>query len=121
MLAEGRLVGMYPEGTRSPDGRLYRGRTGLVRIAFETGVPIIPVGVIGTDKVSPPGPFSWHAERVQVKFAKPIDPIEYDIPSDPDERHGLERTVTDRLMQEIQLLTGQEYVDEYSKKWRPGN
>ncbi|GAA1017612.1 lysophospholipid acyltransferase family protein [Nocardiopsis tropica] len=121
LLAEGRLVGMYPEGTRSPDGRLYRGRTGLVRIAFETGVPIIPVGVIGTDKVSPPGPFSWHAERVQVKFAKPIDPIEYDIPSDPDERHGLERTVTDRLMQEIQLLTGQEYVDAYSKKWRPGN
>lgn len=119
IVEDGGAWGIHPEGTRSPDGRLYRGRTGLVRIAFEANVPIIPVGVIGTDKVSPPGPFSWHAERVQVKFAKPIEPIEYDIPSDPDERHALERSVTDRLMQEIQALTGQEYVDEYAKKWRP--
>ena len=119
LLAEGRLVGMYPEGTRSPDGRLYRGRTGLARLAFEANVPIIPVGVIGTDKVCPPGPFRWNTERVQVKFARPIEPIEYDIPSDPDERHALVRLVTDRLMNEIQSLTGQEYVDEYSKKWRP--
>ncbi len=120
LLDEGRLVGMYPEGTRSPDGRLYRGRTGLVRTAFAAGVPIIPVGVVGTDKVCPPGPFRWHTDRVQVKFAKPIDPIEYDVPSDPDEQRALMRTVTDRLMNEIQLLTGQEYVDEYAKRWRPG-
>ncbi|MFD6106955.1 lysophospholipid acyltransferase family protein, partial [Nocardia salmonicida] len=55
LLDEGRLVGLYPEGTRSPDGRLYKGKTGMARLALETGVPVIPVAVIGTDKVSPPG------------------------------------------------------------------
>ena len=56
LLGDGKLVGMYPEGTRSPDGRLYKGKTGMARMALETGVPVIPVAIIGTDKVSPSGP-----------------------------------------------------------------
>ena len=73
ILAEGKLLGMYPEGTRSPDGRLYKGKTGLARLALETGVPVIPVAMIGTDSVNPPGSKMWRFGRVQVKFGKPMD------------------------------------------------
>src|SRR6202048_1000729 len=73
VLGEGKLLGMYPEGTRSPDGRLYKGKTGLARLALETGVPVIPVGRIGTDCVNPPGRKMGRFGRVQVKFGKPMD------------------------------------------------
>ena len=73
ILGEGKLLGMYPEGTRSPDGRLYKGKTGLARLALETGVPVIPVAMVGTDVVNPPGSKMWRFGRVQVKFGKPMD------------------------------------------------
>src|SRR5258707_1442180 len=73
ILAEGKLLVMYPQGTRSPDGRLYKGKTGLARLALETGVPVIPVAMIGTDSVNPPGSKMWRFGRGQVKGGKPMD------------------------------------------------
>ncbi|MGU4837240.1 1-acyl-sn-glycerol-3-phosphate acyltransferase, partial [Escherichia coli] len=66
ILDQGKLLGMYPEGTRSPDGKLYKGKTGLARIALETGIPVIPVAMINTDVVNPPGSKMWHFARVEV-------------------------------------------------------
>jgi 1-acyl-sn-glycerol-3-phosphate acyltransferase len=112
VLKSGDIVAIYPEGTRSPDGRLYRGRTGAARLALAAGVPIVPVGIIGTDRVQPigawfPKPF---AGRPVIRFGKPID-----VEGRPADRHGLRR-LTDEVMTEIQKLTGQEYVGRYSPK-----
>ncbi|GGC54834.1 1-acyl-sn-glycerol-3-phosphate acyltransferase [Hoyosella rhizosphaerae] len=112
LLREGRLVGLYPEGTRSPDSRLYKGKTGVARVALDTGVPIIPVGVTGTEKVCPPGKMTWGHHQVTVKFGKPINPAEFGESGDTK----AERTLTDHIMKEIQALTGQEYVDEYAPR-----
>src|SRR5580692_10037577 len=73
VLDEGKLLGMYPEGTRSPDGRLYKGKTGLARLALETGVPVIPVAMIGTNVVNPPGKKMLRFGKVTVRFGKPMD------------------------------------------------
>ncbi|HET6529962.1 MAG TPA: lysophospholipid acyltransferase family protein [Actinoplanes sp.] len=110
-LKAGDMVVVYPEGTRSPDGRLYRGRTGVARLAVAAGVPIIPVGVIGTEKVQPigqpyPKPIGWG--KVTVKFGKPIETV-----GRADDRTAL-RALTDEVMAEIQKLTGQEYVPRYA-------
>jgi 1-acyl-sn-glycerol-3-phosphate acyltransferase len=110
-LKAGDMVVVYPEGTRSPDGRLYRGRTGVARLAVAAGVPIIPVGVIGTEKVQPigqpyPKPVGWG--KVTVKFGKPIETV-----GRADDRTAL-RALTDEVMAEIQKLTGQEYVPRYA-------
>ncbi|MGC5032678.1 lysophospholipid acyltransferase family protein [Micromonospora sp. DT229] len=110
-LKGGDLVAVYPEGTRSPDGRLYRGRTGAVRLAIAAGVPIIPVGMIGTDKVQPIGarvPRPFTGKKITVKFGKPLD-----FTGQPDDRLSLRR-MTDEMMAEIQKLTGQEYVPRYA-------
>ena len=112
VLRAGDLVAVYPEGTRSPDGRLYRGRTGAARLAVAAGVPIIPVGVTGTDKAQPIGtrvPRPGRA-KITIKFGKPLD-----FTGRPDDRTSL-RTMTDELMTEIQKLTGQEYVPRYAPK-----
>ncbi|GGN86961.1 1-acyl-sn-glycerol-3-phosphate acyltransferase [Actinoplanes lobatus] len=111
-LREGELIAVYPEGTRSPDGRLYRGRTGVARLAVAAGVPIIPVGVLGTDKVQPIGRLVPKLERgvITVKFGKPIETV-----GRPDDRTAL-RELTDQVMGEIQRLTGQEYVPRYAPK-----
>jgi 1-acyl-sn-glycerol-3-phosphate acyltransferase len=116
VLKAGDSVAIYPEGTRSPDGRLYRGRTGAARLAVAAGVPLIPVGVIGTDKVQPigqpyPKPVGWG--KVTIKFGKPID-----TEGRPDDRTSL-RVLTDELMSEIQKLTGQEYVPRYAPAKNP--
>jgi 1-acyl-sn-glycerol-3-phosphate acyltransferase len=110
VLQSGDLVAVYPEGTRSPDGRLYRGRTGVARLAVGAGVPIIPVGVLGTDKVQPigarfPRPF---VGPITMRFGKPIE-----VDGRPDDRSSL-RALTDEVMAEIQKLTGQEYVPRYA-------
>ncbi|MFG1918816.1 lysophospholipid acyltransferase family protein [Micromonospora sp. NPDC048898] len=110
VLKNGDLVVVYPEGTRSPDGRLYRGRTGTVRLATTTGVPIIPVGMIGTDKAQPIGarvPRPGVA-KIIIRFGKPID-----LAGRPTDRTSL-RQMTDEMMSEIQKLTGQEYVPRYA-------
>jgi 1-acyl-sn-glycerol-3-phosphate acyltransferase len=108
-LRGGDLVGVYPEGTRSPDGRLYRGRTGAARLALLAEVPIIPVGVLGTERVQPVGkvvPRLGHP--VTIRFGKPMD-----LTGRAHDRATL-RTITDELMMEIQKLTGQEYVPRYA-------
>jgi 1-acyl-sn-glycerol-3-phosphate acyltransferase len=109
-LRDGDMVAVYPEGTRSPDGRLYRGRTGAARLAVAAGVPIIPVGMIGTEKVQPigqPYPMPFRG-KVTIKFGKPIDTTGH-----ADDRTSL-RALTDEVMSEIQKLTGQEYVPRYA-------
>jgi len=116
VLKAGDMVAVYPEGTRSPDGRLYRGRTGAARLAVAAGVPIIPVGMIGTERVQPIGqPYpklvGWG--KVTIKFGKPIETA-----GRSDDRTSL-RTLTDELMAEIQKLTGQEYVPRYAPKREP--
>lgn len=109
-LKAGDMVAVYPEGTRSPDGRLYRGRTGAARLAVAAGVPIIPVGVTGTDKVQPIGqPYPMIGRgKIVIKFGKPIETA-----GRADDRTSL-RALTDEVMAEIQKLTGQEYVPRYA-------
>ena len=110
-LQAGDLVGIYPEGTRSPDGRLYRGRTGVARLALLAGVPIIPVGCIGTDAVQPIGtviPRLGH--KVTIRFGEPLDVTGKSMDS------STLRAITDEVMTRIQRLTGQEYVGRYAPR-----
>jgi 1-acyl-sn-glycerol-3-phosphate acyltransferase len=111
ILGEGKLLGMYPEGTRSPDGRLYKGKTGMARLALETGVPVIPVAMIGTDSVNPPGSKLWRFGRVTVKFGKPLDFSRFEGLAG---NRFIERAVIDEVVYELMQLSGQEYVDLYA-------
>jgi 1-acyl-sn-glycerol-3-phosphate acyltransferase len=117
VLGEGKLLGMYPEGTRSPDGRLYKGKTGLARVALETGVPVIPVAMIGTDIVNPPGSKMWRFGRVSVKFGKPMDFSRFEGLAG---NRFIERAVIDEVMYELMRLSGQEYVDLYAADVKDG-
>jgi 1-acyl-sn-glycerol-3-phosphate acyltransferase len=117
ILTESKLLGMYPEGTRSPDGRLYKGKTGLARLALETGVPVIPVAMIGTDVVNPPGSKMWRFGRVQVKFGKPMDFSRFEGLAG---NRFIERAVIDEVMYELMRLGGQEYVDLYAADIKEG-
>jgi 1-acyl-sn-glycerol-3-phosphate acyltransferase len=113
VLARGELFGIYPEGTRSPDGRLYRGKPGgLGRVALGSGAPVIPVAMIDTEKIQPPGQaLPKLMPRPGIRIGKPLDFSRY---------HGMEhdrfilRAVTDEVMYEIMKLSGQEYVDIYA-------
>ena len=109
VLAEGHVLGIYPEGTRSPDGRLYRGKTGVARLAVESGAPVVPCAMIGTFEFQPPTTI-WPNFRVRpgVKFGEPLDFSRYRGQSADA---MLLRTVTDEIMQAIAKLSGQEYVD----------
>jgi 1-acyl-sn-glycerol-3-phosphate acyltransferase len=111
VLRRGELLGIYPEGTRSPDGRLYRGRTGVARMALEAGVPVLPVAMIGTDKAQAPGTKIPKLMRIGVRIGKPLDFSRYD--GMQDDRFVL-RSITDEIMYELMLLSGQEYVDMYA-------
>ncbi|MBA3728450.1 MAG: 1-acyl-sn-glycerol-3-phosphate acyltransferase [Actinobacteria bacterium] len=112
-LKESKLIGIFPEGTRSPDGRLYRGKTGVARMALEARVPVIPVAITGTFEAMPYHRKMPRRGRVEIRFGKPLDfQRHYDRPSD---RFVL-RSVTDEIMYEIMLLSGQEYSDEYGSK-----
>ncbi|MDQ2637041.1 MAG: 1-acyl-sn-glycerol-3-phosphate acyltransferase [Actinomycetota bacterium] len=117
ILGEGKLLGMYPEGTRSPDGRLYKGKTGLARLALETGVPVIPVAMVGTDVVNPPGSKMWRFGRVQVKVGKPMDFRRFEGLAG---NRFIERAVIDEVMYELMRLSGQEYVDLYAADIKEG-
>ncbi len=113
ILADGNLLGLYPEGTRSPDGRLYRGKTGIARMALEAGVPVIPVAMINTDVVQPTGKKIPHLGRVGIRIGRPLDFSRYD--GMEGDRFVL-RSITDEIMYELMLLSGQEYVDTYATK-----
>lgn len=117
-LERGELFGIYPEGTRSPDGRLYRGHTGAARLAFRTGAPIIPVGLRGMRDVMPPDArFPRLRLPVTIAFGEPIHPDRYS--GDGDHRLAL-RQMIDEVLWEIRVLSGQDYVDEYAtRKKRP--
>jgi 1-acyl-sn-glycerol-3-phosphate acyltransferase len=111
VLSQGQVLGIYPEGTRSPDGRLYRGRTGIARMVLESKVPVIPVAMIDTEKVQPIGKRLPRIRRIGIVVGTPLDFSRFD---------GMEgdrivlRAVTDEIMYELRLLSGQEYVDAYA-------
>lgn len=111
VLRRGELLGLYPEGTRSPDGRLYKGRTGVARMALEAGVPVIPVAMINTDKAQPTGTKIPKLVRVGVKIGEPLDFSRYE--GMEGDRFVL-RSVTDEIMYALMELSGQEYVDMYA-------
>ena len=110
VLSDGNALGIYPEGTRSPDGRLYKGRTGLVRLALESGAPIVPVAMFDTDKIQPTGKVIPKIMRVKMVFGEPIY-MEGDSTN-----LQLLRDLTDDLMRKIQELSGQEYVDIFATR-----
>jgi 1-acyl-sn-glycerol-3-phosphate acyltransferase len=117
ILEGGDIVGIYPEGTRSPDGRLYRGKTGPVRMALAAGVDIVPCAVIGTDKAQPTGKYTIKSTPVTMRYGSPISLARYaDKADDP---FAL-RAAIDEVMYEIMSLSGQEYVDEYASKVKKG-
>jgi 1-acyl-sn-glycerol-3-phosphate acyltransferase len=111
VLGQGDLFGIYPEGTRSHDGKLYRGKTGVARLALESKVPVIPVAVVGTDVVAPPGKKFGSFTRPVVRFGKPLDFSRYQ--GMENDRYIL-RSITDEIMYEIMRLSGQEYIDMYA-------
>jgi 1-acyl-sn-glycerol-3-phosphate acyltransferase len=113
ILRSGELFGIYPEGTRSHDGRLYRGKTGIARMALEAKVPVIPVAVVGTDVVAPPGKIFGRLTRPHVVFGEPLDFSRYE--GMEGDRYVL-RSITDEIMYAIMKLSGQEYVDIYSTR-----
>ena len=117
ILQAGHLLGIYPEGTRSPDGRLYRGKTGPVRLALRTGVPLIPVAMIGTFEVLPPHTTRPRICRVGMRVGEPLELNRY--AGGENDRFAL-RSATDELMYELMLLSGQQYVDEYAAKVKAG-
>jgi 1-acyl-sn-glycerol-3-phosphate acyltransferase len=111
VLTQGGLLGIYPEGTRSPDSRLYRGKVGVARLALQAGVPVVPVAMIGTDKVQPIGKRLPNIRRIGMIFGEPLDFSHY---RDQAEDRDVQRKVTDQIMFELMRLSGQEYVDEYA-------
>jgi 1-acyl-sn-glycerol-3-phosphate acyltransferase len=112
-LNEGNLIGIFPEGTRSPDGKLYRGKTGVARMALEARVPVVPVAIVGTFEAMPYDRKVPRPGRAHIRFGEPLHfDRHFDTPAD---RFVL-RSVTDEIMYEIMLLSGQEYVDEYGAK-----
>lgn len=113
VLERGELLGIYPEGTRSPDGRLYRGKTGVARLAIEAGVPVIPVAMVGTDRIQPIGRKIPRLLRPTVRFGRPLDFSRYEGMAGD---RFVERSMTDEIMYELMLLSGQEYVDVYASR-----
>jgi 1-acyl-sn-glycerol-3-phosphate acyltransferase len=110
VLAEGRALGIFPEGTRSPDGRLYKFRTGVARIAIRSGVPVVPVGLVGTRDVQPPDSRRWRQAPVEVHFGRPQT---FGQLAEQERSTRVLREVTDSIRAEVQRLCGQDFVDGY--------
>lgn len=113
VLRKGHLLGIYPEGTRSHDGRLYKGRTGVASMAVIAGVPVVPCAMIGTFEAQPTGRRLPRARRITIRFGAPMDFARYE--GMEDDRFIL-RAVTDEIMYAILTLSGQEYVDQYASE-----
>jgi 1-acyl-sn-glycerol-3-phosphate acyltransferase len=110
LLKAGDCIGIYPEGTRSPDGRLYKGRTGIARMAIESGCPIVPVAMFNTAEIQPTGQVVPKVRRVEMVFGEPLY-----FTGDPRDLQIL-RDATDQIMKAIQTLSGQEYVEMYASE-----
>jgi 1-acyl-sn-glycerol-3-phosphate acyltransferase len=110
LLADGACIGIYPEGTRSPDGKLYKGRTGIARMAIESGAAIVPVAMFNTAEIQPTGQVVPKVQRVEMIFGEPLY-----YKGDTSDLKVL-REITDEIMQKIQELSGQEYVDMYASE-----
>jgi 1-acyl-sn-glycerol-3-phosphate acyltransferase len=115
VLARGELLGIYPEGTRSPDGRMYRGRTGVARMILEGGVPVIPVAMIDTEKVMPIGTRVPKVRRIGIVFG---DPLDFSRFAHLEDDRFILRSITDEIMYELNRLSGQEYRDVYASTVR---
>jgi 1-acyl-sn-glycerol-3-phosphate acyltransferase len=113
VLREGNLLGVYPEGTRSPDGRLYRGRTGPARMALAAAAPVIPVAMFGTDKIQPTGQKIPNLYPLGIRIGRPLDFSRY---AGMEHDRFVLRSMTDEIMYELMQLSGQEYVDIYASK-----
>jgi 1-acyl-sn-glycerol-3-phosphate acyltransferase len=114
VLQRGELFGIYPEGTRSRDGRLHKGHTGPARLALRTGAPLVPVGMLGTRDIQPPGARAPRPFRpCEIRIGRPLDVSRY---RDRGDDRLLLRQITDELMYEIRELSGQEYVDDYATR-----
>jgi len=111
LLEDEKAFAIYPEGTRSIDGRLYRGKTGVAWLALKSGAPVVPVGLKGTDKVQPPGTNGIRLAKITVSFGKPMDLTRHGRA----ESGGARRHATDEVMEQIQKLSGQEYAGEYNE------
>jgi 1-acyl-sn-glycerol-3-phosphate acyltransferase len=115
VLERGLLLGIYPEGTRSPNGKLYRGRTGIARMALESGAPVIPVAMIDTEKVQAIGQSLPRVRRVGVVMGEPLDFSRF---AGMEGERAVLRAVTDRIVYEVMRLSGQEYEDVYASTVR---
>jgi 1-acyl-sn-glycerol-3-phosphate acyltransferase len=114
VLDDGGLFGIYPEGTRSPDGRLYRGHTGVARLALKSGAPVIAVAMIGTREAQPIGQVKPNFfSPIGIKFSKPMY---FDKYADRADDPRVLRQITDEIMFELRAQSGQEYVDRYAKR-----
>ncbi len=115
ILREGRALGIFPEGTRSPDGRLYKFRTGVARLALRSGAPVVPVGVVGTRDVQSPDSRRWHRAPVAVHFGAPL---RFGHLADQERSARVLREVTETIRTEIERLSGQEYVDTFASSMK---
>ncbi|MEU7554709.1 lysophospholipid acyltransferase family protein [Streptomyces sp. NPDC044571] len=111
VLAKGELLGIYPEGTRSHDGRLYKGKVGVAAMALGAGVPVIPCAMVGTFEIQPPGQKIPNIRRVTIRFGRPLDFSRY---AGLEGERAVLRAVTDEIMYAVLELSGQEYVDRYA-------
>ncbi|MFZ3468841.1 lysophospholipid acyltransferase family protein [Streptomyces sp. 4.24] len=111
VLAKGELLGIYPEGTRSHDGRLYKGKVGVAAMALGAKVPVVPCAMVGTFEIQPPGQKIPSIRRVTIRFGRPLDFSRYE---GMEGDRSVLRAVTDEIMYEILALSGQEYVDRYA-------
>ncbi|MFC5955092.1 lysophospholipid acyltransferase family protein [Streptomyces pratens] len=111
VLGKGELLGIYPEGTRSHDGRLYKGKVGVAVMALKAGIPVIPCAMIGTFEAQPPGKIVPHIHPVVIRFGNPLDFSRYE---GMEEERAVLRAITDEIMYAVLKLSGQEYVDQYA-------
>jgi 1-acyl-sn-glycerol-3-phosphate acyltransferase len=115
VLKGGKALGIFPEGTRSPDGRLYKFRTGVARVALRSGAPVVPVGLVGTREVQPPGERMWHRAKVSVRFG---EPLHFGHRAGEERSARVLREVTEIVRAAVQQLSGQDYVDQYANSAR---